>query len=155
MDFMFGGPRLGALSRITEDGDYLSPNICFATEGPTFHDGGQCQASTALTNYQFYAVTMTTVDRLVTFVTVSSQGMYGVLQNRPTSGQSADIVINGITKAAVGAGGWTPGMTLQPSTQADFVAYSSGTKAGMSLVTASSGALGTMFVLPVFSSGLG
>lgn len=125
-----------------------------ATEGPLFHDGGQCQATTNLAAYQFFAAVISTVDRLLTFGTVSTLGMYGVLQNAPTSGQAADVGILGITKAAVGAGGWTPGMTLQMSTQADFVAFSSGTKCGVSLVTASSGALGTMLIIQSASTGV-
>jgi hypothetical protein len=125
-----------------------------ATESPLIHDGGQVTASTNLQGAQFFAVALSSAgaDRLVSLATVTTASIYGVLQNTPSSGQAADVGIFGLTKGAVGVGGWTPNMSLMVSTAGDFIAWTSGPKVGKSLVTASSGALGTMFVVAALSS---
>ena len=111
-------------------------------------DVGFLTATTDLSAKQFYAVQMSTVDLQVSLVSSTTGGMMGVLQNKPSSGQAASIRIFGVSKVSVGVGGFTPGMLLQCSTAGDFIAYTSGPKVGESLVTASSGNIGTMRIIP-------
>lgn len=73
-----------------------------ATEGPLIHDGGQCAAAVDLSSNQFYCVKVTAA-RAVNLASAGGEAIYGVLQNKPASGQAADIAIFGITKALAGA----------------------------------------------------
>lgn len=73
-----------------------------ATEGPLIHDGSQTTAAADLSANQFYCVKITAA-RAVNLASTGGEAIYGVLQNKPTSGQAADVGIQGITKAAAGA----------------------------------------------------
>lgn len=73
-----------------------------ATESPLIHDGSQTQAAADLSANQFYAVKITAA-RAVNLASTGGEVAYGILQNKPTSGQAADVGIFGITKVAAGA----------------------------------------------------
>jgi hypothetical protein len=73
-----------------------------ATESPLIHDGSQTTAAADLSSSQFYCVKITAA-RAVNLASSGGEAIYGVLQNKPTSGQAADVGIFGITKAAAGA----------------------------------------------------
>ena len=59
-------------------------------------------ASKNLVNYQFEAVRLTTANK-VTNITSLTNPIVGVLQNKPTSGAEANIMVIGISKVKAGA----------------------------------------------------
>lgn len=73
-----------------------------ATESPLIHDGSQTTAAADLSAKQFYCVKLTTTGRAVNLASTGGEQVYGVLQNKPTSGQAADVGILGISKAIAG-----------------------------------------------------
>jgi ABC-type uncharacterized transport system permease subunit len=73
-----------------------------ATEGPNIFDGSQTTAAVDLSASQFYCVKVTAA-RSVNLASTGGEAIYGVLQNKPTLGQPANVAIFGITKAASGA----------------------------------------------------
>ena len=83
-----------------------------ATESPLIHDGSQTTAATDLSTSgalagsassgQFLAVKLTAA-RSVNIANAGGEQIYGILQNRPQSGQAADVGILGVTKAMAGA----------------------------------------------------
>lgn len=73
-----------------------------ATEGPLFHDGSQTTAAADLSAAQFKAVKITAA-RAVNLASSGGEAIYGILQNKPLSGQAADVGIVGVTKALCGA----------------------------------------------------
>ena len=73
-----------------------------ATEGFLIHDGTQTTAAADLSGNLFYCVKLT-ASRQVNLANTGGEVAYGVLQNKPTSGQAADIGVFGISKAAAGA----------------------------------------------------
>lgn len=74
-----------------------------ATEGPLLHDGSQTTAGADLSSSQFLGVKLSTsADRTVILVAASTDIPYGVVQNKPTSGQAADVGIVGVTKVKAG-----------------------------------------------------
>lgn len=72
-----------------------------ATEGPLTHDGSQTTAAADLSAKQFYAVKITAA-RAVNLASTGGEAIYGILQNKPTSGQAADVGLMGISKAIAG-----------------------------------------------------
>lgn len=74
-----------------------------ATEGPMFRDGGQTIAGADLSAKQFYAVKLTTTARQVNLASSGGEEIYGILQNKPTANQAADVCLLGVTKAVAGA----------------------------------------------------
>lgn len=73
-----------------------------ATEGPLQHDGSQTVAGADLSGSQFYAVKITAA-RTVGLANTGGEQIYGILQNKPTTGQAADVGFLGVSKAAAGA----------------------------------------------------
>ena len=83
-----------------------------STESPLLHDGSQTTAATDMSNTgglagpsssgQFLAVKITAA-RSVNIATSGGEAIYGILQNKPTSGQAADVGILGVSKAVAGA----------------------------------------------------
>ncbi len=83
-----------------------------ATESPLIHDGSQTTAATDLSNTgglagpsssgQFLAVKITAA-RSVNLAVSGGEQIYGILQNKPLSGQAADVGILGVSKAIAGA----------------------------------------------------
>lgn len=72
-----------------------------ATESPLIHDGSQTTAAADLSTKQFYAVKITAA-RAVNLASSGGEGIYGILQNKPASGDAADVGIIGVTKAIAG-----------------------------------------------------
>jgi hypothetical protein len=73
-----------------------------ATESPLMHDGSQTVAAADLSAKQFYAVKITG-PRAVNLASTGGEAIYGILQNNPISGLAADVGIDGVTKAVIGA----------------------------------------------------
>jgi hypothetical protein len=110
---MFDYKQLFPGSRVDVDGVYHSPNVCFATEGPTMRDGAQTTAGsdmsgvtvTTLGGYQSsgqYLAVKINASRSVCAMTSSGDMCYGILQNKPPVGAAAEIMIEGITKMMAG-----------------------------------------------------
>lgn len=90
-----------------------------ATEGPLFHDGSQCTAAADLSSGQFLAVKITAA-RAVNLASAGGELIYGILQNKPTSGQAADVGFIGVTKAVAGAA-FSAGAQLMTDTSARLI----------------------------------
>src|SRR6185437_13679647 len=97
------------VARIDEWGNYLSKNVCFATEGPLVRDGAQTTAfadlsgaTSGLSGFQssgqFLAVKICG-SRQVQVASGGGDAIYGILQNKPAAGQAADVGIMGVSKA--------------------------------------------------------
>lgn len=120
-----------------------------ATEGPLIHDGSQTTAAADLSAKQFYGVKVTAA-RAVNLVAASTDVPYGVLQNKPTSGQAADVGVFGVTKVACG-GTVTAGAKLMFNSSGQAIAWASGagnTVIGTALEAGVSGQILTMFYEP-------
>lgn len=138
------------VGRIDADGQYHSPNVCYATEGPFMNDGSQVTAAADLSASQFLGVKLT-ASRAVNLITASTDYPYGVLQNKPKSGDAADVVLVGICKAKAGAL-ITAGAKLMFNTSAQVITWVSGAGnviAGQAIEGASgTGVIITMLVWP-------
>lgn len=84
-----------------------------ASEGTFQHDGSTWTAAADLSGKQFYAVSQTAAGQVNLATTAN---IVGILLNKPTSGQAADVCTFGETKAVAGSGGWTAGDTLEVDT---------------------------------------
>lgn len=73
-----------------------------ATESPLINDGNNTTAAADLSTKQFYAVKLTAA-RAVNLASANTDSIYGILQNKPKSGEAADVGIFGISKAVAGA----------------------------------------------------
>jgi hypothetical protein len=94
-----------------------------ATESPLIHDGSQTTAAADLSSSQFLAVKITAA-RQVNLANTGGEVTYGILQNKPTSGQAADIGIFGVTKAIAGAA-FSAGAQLMTNTSAQLITRTS------------------------------
>jgi len=74
-----------------------------ATEGVRLREGGNLVAGADLSAKQYYAVKLSATARQVVLVAASTDTVLGVLENKPTSGQAADINFLGFGKASAGA----------------------------------------------------
>jgi len=63
---------------------------------------GICTAAADLSAQQFRAMRVTG-DFQVNVANAAGQAVIGILQNKPTSGQSADVMMAGVSKAIAGA----------------------------------------------------
>ena len=96
-----------------------------ATEGPFLHDGSQIAAGN-YSSSQFLAVTQsTTADRTVVLAAAIGAQIYGVLQNKPTVGQAADVAFVGISKAVAG-GTITRGDKLMTNASGQLITWTAG-----------------------------
>lgn len=112
-----------------------------ATESPLIHDGSQTVSGFDARNStlsgttrsgpngsgQFLAVQLsTTTSRTVNLTTVAGMKIYGILQNKPSTGIAADVGIFGVSKAVAG-GTINPGQEVAVSSTAagSLIAYSS------------------------------
>lgn len=75
-----------------------------ATEQKCFSVGTQL-ANADLSAKQFYAVKLADASGVAQVALASSagEGIFGILQNKPTSGLPADVCVLGVTKAVAGA----------------------------------------------------
>lgn len=119
-----------------------------ATDTPMIRDGSATTASADLSSKQFYAVALSG-SRTVNLASTGGK-IYGILQNKPTSGQAADVCIFGITKALAGSGGWTAGNSLKVDASGSLIATSSGDAnvVAVAVETASAGDIATIKVIP-------
>ena len=85
-----------------------------ATEAPLIHDGAQTTAAADLSSSQFYAVKITAA-RQVNLASTGGEFIYGIVQNKPTLGQAADVGFLGVSKAAAGAA-FSAGVALMTDT---------------------------------------
>jgi hypothetical protein len=90
-----------------------------ATEGNLHRDGAQTTAAADLSAGQFLAVKITAA-RAVNLASTGGEAIYGILQNKPTAGQAADVGIFGISKARAGAA-ITAGAYLMTDTSARLI----------------------------------
>jgi hypothetical protein len=105
-----------------------------ATESPLLHDGAQTVAAANYGNLQslagvngsgqFLAVMLTSAGRTSVTATVTGQQIYGILQNKPGTGQAADVGIYGVTKAMAG-GTIAAGAPVMASSNGTIVAWTS------------------------------
>lgn len=94
-----------------------------ATEAPLIHDGSQTTAAADLSSSQFLAVKITAA-RQVNLANTGGEAIYGILQNKPTQGQAADVGILGVSKAVAG-GSFSAGAQLMTNTSGQLVTASS------------------------------
>lgn len=73
-----------------------------ALDTPMISDGCQTTAAADLSAKQYYPVKLTAA-RSVNLATTGGEAIYGILQNKPKSGDAADICIFGVCKAIAGA----------------------------------------------------
>ena len=90
-----------------------------ATESPLLHDGAQTTAAADLSSSQFLAVKITAA-RQVNLANTGGEFIYGILQNKPLSGQAADVGFLGVTKAVAGAA-FSAGAALMTDTSARVI----------------------------------
>lgn len=143
-----------------------------ATESPLIHDGSQCVAAADYRNSaitgttlpgpsgsgQFLAVIVGSTSRTVALASTGSLigvPIYGILQNKPSSGSAADVGIFGPSKMVAG-GTITAGNLLMASSTANgtIVAYSTslGFKIGIAIESA---VVGQVFTGTLFGGGIG
>lgn len=116
-----------------------------ATEGPMLHDGSQTTAGADLSAKQFFAVKLSTsTDRTVALASTGGEVIYGILQNKPTSGQAADVCIFGLTKCFAGAA-VTRGDLLTTDTSGRAITATSG-KVAWGQALESAGAASVLFL---------
>jgi hypothetical protein len=149
-----------------------------ATESPLLHDGSQCVSNFDARNSsvtgttlagpsgsgQFLAVLLaTTADRTIVQTSSGSTGqlIYGILQNKPSTGIAADVGIFGITKAVAASTTITAGsevMTSGSSMTGRLTLYSTtvgpGTaRLGRALESATTA--GQVFTMALYGFGMG
>ncbi|MGH6821928.1 MAG: capsid cement protein [Methylocella sp.] len=72
-----------------------------ALDTPMISDGCQTVAGADLRTKQYYPVKLTAA-RTVGLATTGGENIYGILQNKPNTGDVADVCIFGICKAIAG-----------------------------------------------------
>lgn len=73
-----------------------------ALDTPMISDGCHVVAGADLRTKQYYPVKLTAA-RTVGLATTGGEAVYGILQNKPNTGEIADVCIFGVCKAIVGA----------------------------------------------------
>jgi hypothetical protein len=149
-----------------------------ATESPLVHDGAQCilgfnannnsttVGSTALLgpsgSGQFLAVRLsTTADRTVLLASTATSGVriYGVLQNKGSTGQVADVGLYGVSKVICGAtANITGGVQLSVTSTApgSMIAYSSAAQTmPVAIALETPSAVGAVFSALIYGAGAG
>jgi hypothetical protein len=97
-----------------------------ATESPLIHDGSQTTAAADLSSSQFYVVKLTGA-RQVNLAAATTDVAYGILQNKPTLGQAADVGLLGVSKAVAGAA-VAAGAGLMTNTSGQVITATTGNK---------------------------
>jgi len=140
-----------------------------ATESPLLHDGSQTITSQDMRNStvtgttlsgpngsgQFLGVCLsTTVARTIALATAAGQRLYGIIQNKPSTGLAADVGVFGISKwvagATIGIGG-----VLQVSSTAAGTAIPYASAAGIypAGVALESAVVGQVFTAAIYGFG--
>lgn len=109
-----------------------------ATEGVMIRDGGNTQAAFDARNgsitgttrigpngsFQFCAVKLSsTADRYVKMMTTSTERMYGILQNKPSTDVAADVCLLGVSKCVAGTTTITWGMALMATSSGVLIPF--------------------------------
>lgn len=81
-------------------------------------------AGADLSAKQFFAVKITGADLAVNLASTGGEAILGILQNKPTSGQSADVRFSGVTKAIAGAA-YSRGAKLMTDTSGRLITATS------------------------------
>lgn len=117
-----------------------------ATDSPMIRDGSTFTASADLSAKQFYAVVIS--GSRTVGLAAANAGMRGILQNKPTSGQAADICIEGVCKAIAG-GTITAGNKLQVDLNGKLIANTTGADAYTVAVANESAVAGDIFSISI------
>lgn len=140
-----------------------------ATESPLLHDGAQNVSGFDARNStntgstqrgpngsaQFLAVRQSTsVDRTVMPCTAAGIAIYGILQNKPSTGIAADVGIFGVTKAVGGSSAIAPGMALMVSSSGDMIPFTTGNVPIGTAIEACA-AVGQVFSMALYGFGMG
>lgn len=142
-----------------------------ATESPLMHDGAQCvlgfdarnSTFSGTTNAgpsgsgQFLAVRLSTLaDRTVLLASTATAGVniYGILQNKGSTGQVADVGIHGVTKAVAGGtiGGGGP-VAVSSTAPGSLIAYSSAAQTYAVGFALESAVVGQVFTMRLYGWG--
>ena len=116
-----------------------------AVEQPCFNIGF-LKSAADLTAKQFYAVKVT-ADETVGLATAAGETVLGILQNKPNTGEVADVMCLGVTKILVGTGDLAAGGLWETAADGTGIAATTG-KVGMGtvLIGAVAGKLATVTV---------
>ena len=125
-----------------------------ATEGPLVHDGSQTTAAADLStglggqggSGQFLAVKITAA-RQVNICTTGDYA-YGILQNKPASGQAADVGIMGVSKAVCG-GTVSAGDYLTPNTSGQLITATTTAQPRIAVAIEAATGVSTVFTVAI------
>jgi hypothetical protein len=131
-----------------------------ATEGFLLHDGTQTIAAANYGNNQSLAgpggsgqflgaVLSQSADRTSVLASVAGQQIYGVIQNKPATGDAVDVALFGVTKAVAAAAGVTrgkPQMVTATGAFTDWTAGSGYAQVGYALESATNGQIFSMVI---------
>lgn len=95
-----------------------------ALEAPGL-DVGFLTANSDLSAKQFYVVKVTGADLKVDLASTGGEAALGILQNKPTAGQAADVRFSGISKAVAGAA-YSRGTMLMTDTSGRLITATAG-----------------------------
>lgn len=121
-----------------------------ATEGPFLNDGSQTTAAADLSAKQFYLVKVSG-SRQVNVCSNIKDKVYGILQNKPKSGDAAEVIIFGISKVLCNSStgvtaGALFGVNAADGTAVAFTASATNTAVGMALETVAANQVFTAFI---------
>lgn len=103
-----------------------------ALEIPVFNIGF-LEAATDLSTKQFYCVKVT-ADKTVNLTSAAGETALGILQNKPSVATDvADVMVLGVSKVMIGAGGLTAGTVWEAAADGTAIAATTG-KVGMGTV---------------------
>lgn len=107
---------------------------------------GFCKAGADLRTKQFYCVKVTGVLE-VGLTSADGEGFLGVLQNKPNTGEAAEVMVNGVTKVEAGAGGLTAGTFWEAANGGTAITAATGKVAGgVVLTTAAAGEIASVSI---------
>lgn len=119
-----------------------------AIEQPGFSVGFCTAAADYSTTGQFLLVDVS-ADGVVTKGSVSGQACLGILQDKPISGQVANVMVTGVSKLVAGTGDLAAGDLFMCHTDGTGVTAAGVTRSlGMVLIGASAGELATVLLAP-------
>ena len=107
---------------------------------------GFCTAATDLSTKQFRIVKVTAA-LAVNLTTVKGEAAFGILQNKPKSGEAADVWTVAVSKVVAGTGGLAAAASYEADTDGSAVTAEAG-KVGLGtvLIGANAGELATVTV---------
>ncbi len=117
------------------------------TSGVNQTDGGNLIAGADLSSSQFYAVQANSTARTVVLANTGGEAITGILQNTPTQGSPAEVVLSGLCKAAAGAA-FTAGQALMTDNTGRLVTQTS-TNAKVAVAHESAGGAGEVVLVRV------